>query len=106
MKACVLKYFLDMATTNHVLGRGKIDGRADQVCAKSITVLGPLTTGGNTLPLFSFQVPAGFPSPAADHIEKHISLDCLPRLETDLPLCAFGEGINFEITSRNPSPFQ
>lgn len=27
------------------------------------------------LPLYAFKVPAGFPSPAADHIEKHISLD-------------------------------
>jgi len=41
----------------------------------SITVLGPLATGGEKLPLYSFKVPAGFPSPAADHIEKHISLD-------------------------------
>lgn len=41
----------------------------------SITILGPLATGGEKLPMYSFQVPAGFPSPAADHIEKHISLD-------------------------------
>jgi len=41
----------------------------------SITILGPLSAGGAKLPLFSFLVPAGFPSPAADHIEKHISLD-------------------------------
>ncbi|MFJ5299212.1 LexA family protein [Pseudomonas sp. NPDC088368] len=41
----------------------------------SVTILGPLATGGEKLPLYSFQVPAGFPSPAADHIEKHISLD-------------------------------
>lgn len=41
----------------------------------SITILGPLATGGEKLPLYSFRVPAGFPSPAADHIEKHISLD-------------------------------
>ncbi len=41
----------------------------------SITILGPLSAGGEKLPLFSFQIPAGFPSPAADHIEKHISLD-------------------------------
>ena len=39
------------------------------------TVLGPLAEGGVRLPLCSFKVPAGFPSPAADHIEKHISLD-------------------------------
>lgn len=41
----------------------------------SVTILGPVLTGGDPLPLYSFQVPAGFPSPAADHIEKHISLD-------------------------------
>ncbi|MNP53200.1 LexA repressor [compost metagenome] len=27
------------------------------------------------LPLFSFRVPAGFPSPAQDHLERSISLD-------------------------------
>ncbi|VVP53674.1 Protein UmuD [Pseudomonas fluorescens] len=41
----------------------------------SFTVLGPLTEGGIKLPRCSFRVPAGFPSPAADHIEQHISLD-------------------------------
>jgi DNA polymerase V len=41
----------------------------------SITFLGPLSASGEKLPLYSFHVPAGFPSPAADHIEKHISLD-------------------------------
>lgn len=41
----------------------------------SVTILGPLSAGGDKLPLYSFLVPAGFPSPAADHIEKHISLD-------------------------------
>ena len=41
----------------------------------SVTILGPLAEGGARLPLYSFKVPAGFPSPAADHIEQHISLD-------------------------------
>lgn len=41
----------------------------------SVTILGPLKGGGEKLPLYSFHVPAGFPSPAADHIEKHIFLD-------------------------------
>ncbi|MCU1724511.1 LexA family protein [Pseudomonas sp. 5P_5.1_Bac1] len=41
----------------------------------SFSILGQLSKGGHRLPLYSFQVPAGFPSPAADHIEKHISLD-------------------------------
>ncbi|MBZ9783383.1 S24 family peptidase [Pseudomonas sp. REP124] len=41
----------------------------------SVTILGPLLSGGDKLPFFSCHVAAGFPSPAADHIEKHISLD-------------------------------
>lgn len=41
----------------------------------SVTILGPFCAVGEKLPLYSFRVPAGFPSPAADHIEKHISLD-------------------------------
>lgn len=40
-----------------------------------ITVLGTLDPSTSDLPLYSFQVPAGFPSPAADHLEKRISLD-------------------------------
>lgn len=41
----------------------------------SFSILGPITVAGRKLPLCLFQVPAGFPSPAADHIEAHISLD-------------------------------
>ncbi|MHC8334136.1 LexA family protein [Pseudomonas sp. LB3P25] len=41
----------------------------------SVTILGPLAEGGIKLPRCSYRVPAGFPSPAADHIEQHISLD-------------------------------
>lgn len=41
----------------------------------SFTILGQLSEGGVKLPLCLFRVPAGFPSPAADHIEQHISLD-------------------------------
>ena len=41
----------------------------------SFTPLGPIAEDGIRLPLCSFKVPAGFPSPAADHIEKEISLD-------------------------------
>lgn len=40
----------------------------------SVTVLGPLSAKGEKLRLYAFHVPAGFPSPAADHIEKHIAL--------------------------------
>lgn len=41
----------------------------------SFLILGPIAVAGRKLPLCLFQVPAGFPSPAADHIEAHISLD-------------------------------
>lgn len=41
----------------------------------TFSILGPIAVGGIELPLCSFRVPAGFPSPAADHIEAHISLD-------------------------------
>ncbi|MBT2375533.1 LexA family protein [Pseudomonas fluorescens] len=41
----------------------------------SVTLLGPIASGGVSLPLYSSQVSAGFPSPAADHLEKLISLD-------------------------------
>ncbi|SEJ58325.1 DNA polymerase V [Pseudomonas linyingensis] len=34
-----------------------------------------LAPGGQPLPLFAFRVPAGFPSPAQDHLEREISLD-------------------------------
>ena len=40
-----------------------------------VSVLGPIASGGEALPLYSFRVPAGFPSPAADHMEQQISLD-------------------------------
>lgn len=41
----------------------------------TITFLGAPTGGPALLPVYSFRVPAGFPSPAADHLERHISLD-------------------------------
>ena len=39
------------------------------------SIHGPLSDGGLELPFCLARVPAGFPSPAADHIEAHISLD-------------------------------
>ncbi|SEE90466.1 LexA family protein [Pseudomonas coleopterorum] len=39
------------------------------------TVLARIDISQITLPLYSHRVSAGFPSPAADHLEKHISLD-------------------------------
>lgn len=41
----------------------------------NVAILGPLAGGGVSLPLYSSAVSAGFPSPAADHLEKLISLD-------------------------------
>ncbi|WP_343176975.1 S24 family peptidase [Pseudomonas sp. 4810-S13] len=41
----------------------------------SVILLGPIAEGGESLPLYSCQVSAGFPSPATDHLEKLISLD-------------------------------
>lgn len=41
----------------------------------SLTLLGPLMAGSELLSLYSSHAAAGFPSPAADHVEKHISLD-------------------------------
>ncbi len=46
----------------------------------TITFLGTVNARGELLPLYSFHVPAGFPSPADDHIERHISLDELLEL--------------------------
>ncbi|MCQ2998881.1 S24 family peptidase [Pseudomonas syringae] len=48
----------------------------------SITILGPISAGGEKLPLYSFQAFAGLPSLAADHIEKHISPDELFDIPT------------------------
>ncbi|NRH28560.1 translesion error-prone DNA polymerase V autoproteolytic subunit [Pseudomonas sp. MS19] len=41
----------------------------------SINYLGRINALGRPLPFYSFTVPAGFPSPAQDHIERDISLD-------------------------------
>lgn len=41
------------------------------------TVLGPVGGSVIELPFFSSRVPAGFPSPAQDHLEQKLSLDQL-----------------------------
>ncbi|WP_052355199.1 LexA family protein [Pseudomonas knackmussii] len=38
-------------------------------------IVARLVARGRRLPLFAFRVPAGFPSPAQDHLEREISLD-------------------------------
>ncbi|UFH51119.1 LexA family protein [Pseudomonas sp. KNUC1026] len=45
-----------------------------------ITTFFPVQHGALRLPVYSFRVPAGFPSPATDHLEQAISLDELFRL--------------------------
>ncbi|MFZ5936707.1 LexA family protein [Pseudomonas sp. HS6-2] len=45
-----------------------------------ISILGPITGGSAAVPRYLFRVPAGFPSPAADHMEQPISLDELLNL--------------------------
>lgn len=47
------------------------------------TVLGPVGGSVIELPFFSSRVPAGFPSPAQDHLEQKLSLDQL--LDVDAP---------------------
>lgn len=44
------------------------------------TVLGQLLPSSTPFPIFANRVPAGFPSPAQDHLERHISLDELLNL--------------------------
>lgn len=41
----------------------------------TITFLGAPCGSSEPLPIYSYYVPAGCPSPAADHLEGHISLD-------------------------------
>ena len=41
------------------------------------TILGPVGRSVIELPFFSSRVPAGFPSPAQDHLEQKLSLDQL-----------------------------
>lgn len=46
-------------------------------------ILGPVGSSDIELPFFSSRVPAGFPSPAQDHVEQKLSLDEL--LDIDAP---------------------
>lgn len=45
-----------------------------------VRILGPAAPATIALPFFSFCVPAGFPSPAQDHMEGTISLDELMNI--------------------------
>lgn len=42
---------------------------------KSVDVLGTLHTSNTRIPFFDSHIPAGFPSPALDHMEHKLSLD-------------------------------
>ncbi len=44
-------------------------------------ILGPLQHSSKVLLLFDARVPAGFPSPALDHMEQKLSLDALLDLQ-------------------------
>lgn len=41
----------------------------------SVTILGPVAPSSVPIPFFLPSIPAGFPSPAQDHLEQRISLD-------------------------------
>lgn len=43
----------------------------------NLPIVGQIERGGVPLPVYGFRVPAGFPSPAQDHLEQTISLDAL-----------------------------
>ena len=62
----------------------------------SIDYLEHIVVPGRRLPLYSFTVPAGFPSPAQDHIEREISLDDLLglRLPQTFLVRVGGESMN------------
>lgn len=46
----------------------------------SVSIFGPVAPSPTTIPFFLPTVPAGFPSPAQDHIEQRVSLDELFQL--------------------------
>ncbi|RML51119.1 hypothetical protein ALQ93_200101 [Pseudomonas syringae pv. pisi] len=46
----------------------------------NVKILGRLCSSGKVIPLYIFKIPAGFPNPAADHIEQDFSFDRLMDL--------------------------
>jgi DNA polymerase V len=57
-----------------------------------VHILGPAAPTTIALPFFSFCVPAGFPSPAQDHIEGSISLDELMNIRAPHTYLARADG--------------
>ncbi|HIZ49569.1 MAG TPA: translesion error-prone DNA polymerase V autoproteolytic subunit [Candidatus Pseudomonas excrementavium] len=43
--------------------------------SSNAVIIGPLTSSAIELPFYSSRVPAGFPSPAQDHMDQPLSLD-------------------------------
>ncbi|WP_122272837.1 LexA family protein [Pseudomonas savastanoi] len=46
----------------------------------NVKILGRLCRSGKVIPFYTFKIPAGFPNPAADHIEQDFSFDRLMDL--------------------------
>ena len=57
-----------------------------------VRILGPAVPSSISLPFFSFCVPAGFPSPAQDHMEGTISLDDLMDIRAPHTYMARADG--------------
>ncbi|MGP3789404.1 LexA family protein [Pseudomonas sp. B392_1p] len=57
-----------------------------------VFLLGPAAESSVLLPFYTFRIPAGFPSPAQDHIEGPISLDELMDLRAPHTFLARGSG--------------
>lgn len=45
------------------------------------TILGPISKSSIELPFYPCRVPAGFPSPAMDHMDQPLSLDALMHVD-------------------------
>jgi len=56
------------------------------------TILGPVGSSDIELPFFSSRVPAGFPSPAQDHLEQKLSLDELLKIDAPQTFLARSDG--------------
>ncbi len=59
-----------------------------------VFILGPAAPSSVALPFFSFCVPAGFPSPAQDHMEATLSLDELMEIRAPHTYLARADGLS------------
>ena len=53
-----------------------------EVTMSNALILGKIQPCSSSVPFFDTRVPAGFPSPALDHMEQKLSLDALLDLQT------------------------